>query len=62
MPPTGVKLWQNEFRTIPDILFQAFVAHWDAIIRMTLAIGMKSSQWMEVGWPIGMRLWINQLE
>ena len=26
-----------------------------------LAIGMRSSQWMEVGCPIGMRLWMNQL-
>ena len=25
-----------------------------------LAIGMTSSQWMEVGCPIEMRLWMNQ--
>ena len=41
--------------------YQAFAANWDEIIPRSLAIGMKSSQWMEVGCLIGVRLWMNQL-
>ena len=35
--------------------------HPNEIIPRSLAIGMKSSQWMEVGCLIGVRLWMNQL-
>ena len=59
----GVRGLSDRFfpRRVKEGKRQAFAANWDAIIPRSLAIGMKSSQWMEVGCLIGVRLWMNQL-